>query len=51
MKTIVVLGSGGFIGNNLSHKLKSDPNNFIIGADLKEMNLENKLKINLFLLT
>ena len=44
MKTIVVLGSGGFIGNNLSHKLKSNPNNFIIGADLKRNEFREQIE-------
>ena len=41
MKTIVILGSGGFIGNNLSHKLKSNPNNYVIEDDNVEFNCEN----------
>lgn len=44
MKTIVVLGSGGFIGNNLVHKLKSDPNNYVIGADLKKNEFREQIE-------
>ena len=44
MKTIVVLGSGGFIGNNLVYKLKSNLNNYVIGADLKKNEFRKQIE-------
>ena len=36
MKKILVLGAGGFIGSHLVRHLKKDPNNYVIGADIKK---------------
>ena len=36
MKTVLVTGAGGFIGSHLVKRLKKDPNNYVIGVDLKE---------------
>lgn len=36
MKKIVVLGAGGFIGSHLVKHLKQNPENYVIGADLRK---------------
>ena len=36
MKRILVLGAGGFIGSHLVKHLKQDPNNYVVGADLRK---------------
>ena len=36
MKNILVLGAGGFIGSHLVRHLKKDPENYVIGADVKK---------------
>ena len=46
MKTALVCGAGGFIGNHLVSRLKEE-GYFIRGVDIKNMNMYNHLTINL----